>query len=229
MNKGKIIALILTFCMSFSAVAMAAELPPSDVGEGVAAWDNPFVDVSVEDWFFRSIEYAYTEKLFSGTEADKFSPNKPLTRAMLVTVLGRMSGENVSGYESPGFTDVDGEAYYSDYVSWAYASGIVTGVSEGLFAPDRDISRQDLAVMLLRYAKYAGLESFAMNEKAAFTDASDISEYAAEAVTAMQIAGVINGKPNGAFDSHGTASRAETATMLHRFAILFSDPALAVE
>jgi hypothetical protein len=141
-----------------------------------------------------------------------------MNRAMLVTVLHRLGGElSIGGISS--FSDVATAAYYAAAVAWAENFGIVTGVGGGLFAPNAEITRQDLAVMLLNYANKAGLTLPNIREYSGFADADRISSYALLAVEALYEAGIINGKGAGAFDPRGAATRAEVAAMLHRFVV----------
>ncbi|MDR1065486.1 MAG: S-layer homology domain-containing protein, partial [Oscillospiraceae bacterium] len=163
---------------------------------------------------------------------DKFSPNAQATRGMIVTVLFRCAEEQLrmeSGElrigdashtdEKPAerFEDVLLGKYYSDAVAWAAENEIVGGVGGGRFAPDANITRQDLAVILTRYAEYKGLPLAALREYAAFSDDNAVSDYARAAVEACYRAGIISGKPNNLFDPKGEATRAEVAAMLHRF------------
>jgi hypothetical protein len=216
--------------ISEGALATLAANPdsPADVSLQTAGWLNPFADVSAGDWFYHNVAHAHTNGLFSGTSADSFSPQAPMTRGMLVTVLGRMANADVSSYKAPGFSDVSADKYYAPYVAWAQENGIASGVGENRFAPENTISRQDLAVLLKRYAEFAGLASFALNQAVTFADADRVATYAKEAAAAMQRAGVISGKPGNLFDPLGNATRAETAAMLHRFSVLFSQPGNAV-
>ena len=220
----KMVALVaaLTLTAGLPLTALAAE--PGDAPQGSAessSWQNPFGDVGEADWFYHNVEYAHSNNLFSGTSATTFAPNTSMTRGMLVTVLGRMSGADVSGYAS-SFGDVDAGAYYANYTEWAREQGIVSGVGGNNFVPNTIITRQDMAVMLARYALAIGLEAPAVNARADFADANSIAVYAKDAATAMQRAGIISGKPGGVFDPAAGATRAEVSAMLHRFAILFS-------
>lgn len=223
-----IAALALTAGFSFTAFAAeSTNSAPQGASEG-SVWQNPFADVRETDWYYHNVEYAYVNNLFSGTSATTFAPNTPMTRGMLVTVLGRMSGADMSGYVS-SFDDVSDAAYYAKYTEWAREKGIVSGVGGNSFAPDRIITRQDMAVMLARYAAAMGLEAPAMNAGATLADAGKISDYAKDAAAAMQKAGIIGGKPGGVFDPHAGTTRAEVSTMLHRFSLLFSPVEDAVE
>ena len=141
-----------------------------------------------------------------------------MTRGMIVTVLGRLSGVNPDEYDEMSFSDITDNAYYARYVEWAARNGIVQGVGPGLFSADRDVTREQLAVILYNYLRYMGLSlAQSVNADEAFADEDEISNYAREAVAAMQRAGIINGKGGNRFDPKGTASRAEVAAMLERF------------
>lgn len=222
-----IVALALTAGLSLTAFAAESEGAPQGASEG-SAWQNPFADVKEADWFYHNVEYAYKNSLFSGTSETTFAPNTAMTRGMLVTVLGRMSGDDVSGY-TPSFDDVHDGAYYSKYTEWAREKGIISGVGGNSFAPDAIITRQDMAVMLSRYAAAMALAAPDMNTPATFADAESIASYAKDAAAAMQKAGIISGKPGGVFDPAAGATRAEVSAMLHRFAILFSSTEDAVQ
>lgn len=228
-KKGVTLIVALALTAGLSLTAFAAEptdSAPQGASEG-SAWQNPFEDVRETDWYYHNVEYACVNNLFSGTSAATFAPNTPMTRGMLVTVLGRMSGADVSSYTS-SFDDVSDTAYYAKYTEWAREKGIVSGIGGNSFAPDAIITRQDMAVMLVRYATAMELEASKMNAGAAFTDAGKISDYAKDATAAMQKAGIISGKPGRVFDPKAGATRAEVSAMLHRFMILFSSAEDAV-
>ena len=177
----------------------------------------PFVDVLLTDWFYDDVLYVFMNGMFNGTSATTFSPQMPMTRGMIVTVLGRLAGINVADYSGNSFDDVNTTMYYAPYVKWAAEKGIVNGVGNNKFAPNADISRQDLAAILYRYAEAMEIPLPEITTATTFDDGANISDYAKEAVAAMQKAGIINGKPGNVFDPQGTATRAEVAAMLHRF------------
>jgi hypothetical protein len=178
--------------------------------------DNPFADVKESDWFFDNMMFAYTHGLFAGTSDTTFSPNTSMTRGMIVTVLYRLAGEPAVSGTNP-FSDVKDGTLYTDAVAWAAANGIVSGIGGGKYAPDAPITRQDLAVILMRYANFAGVKLPVTREYVSFLDDADIANYAKEAIEAFFKAGIINGKPGNEVDPTGTATRAEVAAMLHRF------------
>ena len=179
--------------------------------------DNPrFDDVNADHWAFSYIEYLAELGFVNGKTAKLFYPSDNISRAEFVTILARMSGENLPTYsaKSTPFSDIDGSAYYAAAVAWAYDSGVVNGTSATTFTPDAKVTRQDIAVMIVRYAAYKGFSFGAVNELREFTDNDAIAEYASDAVASMQRANIINGYTDGSFKPTGNATRAETAKML---------------
>jgi uncharacterized repeat protein (TIGR02543 family) len=193
------------------------EDPDSPLGYSLA-FDSPFADVASSDWFFDDVGYVALNGLFNGTAPDLFAPNAPMTRGMVVTVLGRLHGADAAGAGDSGFTDVSPDAYYAPFVAWARASGIVLGISETEYAPDREVSRQDMATILNRYAQFAQKQFPVTLQYAVFADEADIAGYASGAVQTLFVGGIINGKPGNLFDPQGGVTRAEVAAMLSRFA-----------
>lgn len=188
-------------------------------GSAVFAVINNALDFNDTDqhWAAEYIDFVTARNLFQGTGENQFSPQTGMTRGMIVTVLGRLSGAIPGEYDSTSFSDVGEGAYYAGYVEWAARNGIVQGVGQGLFSPDQNVTREQLAVILYNYIRYMGLtlpQSTADNE--AFADDDEISGYARDGVAAMQRAGIINGKNGNRFDPKGKASRAEVAAMLER-------------
>jgi len=188
------------------------------------ALDNPFEDISEGSWCYDDVMYVYHNGLMTGTSATPmlFSPLQDLNRAMIVTILYRYENEpGVDGLDNP-FDDVIMDTWYTDAVIWAAANGIVLGY-EGMFDPLGNITRQDLAAILVRYADFKEAELPSVRAYQGFDDDEAIAEYAKDAVVACFEAGVINGKDGNIFDPRGNATRAEAAAMLHRFLLLFED------
>jgi len=183
---------------------------------GGEPWVNPFVDVTEIDWFFESVRFAHQNNLFSGTSATTFSPNTPMTRAMMVTVLHRMAGEpSVSGLPN-NFTDVTYGTWYDNAVRWAAANGIVSGIGNSQFAPNNNITREQMAVILNNFSRHMGLDLPTIRT-GVFVDEAEISAWAQDAVNALYEAGVISGMGNNHFNPQGQGTRAEVATMLRNF------------
>jgi len=180
----------------------------------------PFTDVRQSDWFYNNVYYMWDNKLMNGTSQTLFSPNSPLTRGMVVTVLYRMEGEpNAAGLNMP-FPDVAADQWYTDAVKWAAENGIVLGHFNGLFAPNDNVTREQLAAILHRYQKFAEKIPPNTAEARAFTDADSISDYAKEDVNVLVMQEIITGRPDGSFDPRGNATRAEFAAMLNRYLVL---------
>lgn len=195
-------------------------------GVGYQSPSEKFTDIS-NHWAKESIDYVVGRELFSGTADTTFSPNTAMSRGMLVTILARLAGADVSSYRTSSFTDVKGDSYYLPSVEWAYKKGIISGIGGNQFAPDKAVTREEIAVILQNYAKASGYTLPVTCETVIFRDGSSISSFAKDAVKAMQQAGIMNGKSNGCFDPKATATRAEAAAAIHLYIKLTIDPATA--
>lgn len=173
-----------------------------------------FADVPQDNWLADAVKYVSENKLMNGTSTTAFSPNENMSRAMLVTVLYRMSGETAEADSS--FGDVSSSAYYAAAVNWASSKGIVNGKDSGMFSPNLSITREQLAAMLYRYAGEPSVSA----DLSAYTDAVSISPYAEKAVEWCVAKGILSGKSATRLASQDTATRAECAAMLQRFAAL---------
>lgn len=188
----------------------------NDPGMGGQPSDGSgFRDVQADDWYADAVQYVVSEGLMNGTDAATFSPDAPMSRAMLVTVLYRLSGEPAVSQDS-GFADVASDAYYADAVSWAVGEGIVTGTSQTTFSPDESVTREQMAVLLYRCAG----EPSTAGDLSAYADAENISDYATEAMSWCVENGILNGTDGGRLAPADSATRAETAAVLQRFAAL---------
>ncbi|MDR0381250.1 MAG: InlB B-repeat-containing protein [Oscillospiraceae bacterium] len=196
-----------------------------DDGTAGAPNETPFADAAGH-WAYEDIKYAHDAGLMNGISANQFSPNVPTERGMIVTVLWRIEGSPVPEATSP-FNDVAVDAYYTPAVTWAAENNVVNGISSGIFAPRRPVTREQVATILYRYAQYKQYNVSAQGDLTAFPDASAISEYAdaRASVTWAVGAGLLRGRSNGALDPQGTATRAELAALLHRFLLAFAPPA----
>ena len=175
----------------------------------------PFVDVSENAWFYNAVAYAYHNGLMSGTSGNTFSPDNTLTRAMIVQVLYAMEGAPAAGQSA--FTDVPENAWYADAVNWAAENGIVSGYGNGLFGPEDNVTREQVATILYGYARAKGYGITDTASLAAFTDASSISAYAVDAMSWAVGAGLISGMGDGIVVPQGNATRAQFAVMLLNF------------
>ena len=176
-----------------------------------------FDDVRRGDWFYDDAAYVYANGLMSGTSAYRFSPDLSTTRAMIVTILWRLEGEPVVNF-AMRFADVSPDKWYGEAIRWAAASGIVNGYSETAFGPNDNITREQLAAMLYRYAQYKKADVSVGEDTniLSFDDAFDVSGYAVPAMQWACGAGVMQGA-NGKLLPTAEATRAQTAAMLHRF------------
>jgi hypothetical protein len=177
-----------------------------------------FYDVKSTDWFRDDVEYVVKNGLFNGVSATSFAPHTSMSRGMIVTALGRLAGADMSAYTSSSFGDIAAGQYYSAYVEWAKANGIVNGVGGNSFAPDREVSRQDFAVILVRYAEFAKKSLRTARQPITFADEAQIAGYAKNAVRVLSGSDIVNGMGKNTFGPGRSATRAEVAAMLHRFA-----------
>ena len=189
-----------------------------------AASVGDFNDVAKADWYYDAVSAVVSKGLFTGITSSSFGPNKTMTRAMFITVLGRYAGVDDKAYLSSGkrpFADVDYDEYYAGYAIWGYEKGIVKGMSDdaNAFAPNSKVTREQICSFLNRYIAYAGLSIEAGGKSAAFADAGKISSWALADVNAMQSYGIVKGEESGSsyvFRPRDNATRAQVATMFQR-------------
>ena len=181
-------------------------------------WANLFDDVKQGDWFYDYVKYAEKNKLMNGTSKTTFEPNSMLSRAMLVTILWRADNSPYVNYAMK-FNDVGESEYYTEAVRWAASEKIVEGVTETEFAPNDNITREQIAVIMHRYAKYKNYDvSVGDNTNIlSYDDFADISEYAIEAMQYAAGTGLIKGRSASTLNPKDNATRAETAAILERF------------
>lgn len=177
---------------------------------------DKFSDLDATKWYHEDIDYVLENGIMNGTSDNAFAPDESLTRAMLVTILYRNEGEPATNRSIP-FADIDMGAYYASAAIWAQQNGIVTGVTETEFAPDNNITREQLATILFRYAQFKGLEAVTMEENLHFDDSADISEYAVSAMNWAVGNGYIFSRNEGKINPKEPATRAEIAAFVHRF------------
>ena len=187
---------------------------PCDGGEGCPS--GKFVDVDSKQWYHPYVDYAVTHGLFGGTSANTFEPESAMTRAMLVTVLWRYEGQP-KGYQNT-FVDVNAKSgsWYIDAVAWAAANKIVGGVGNGKFDPEGKITREQMATILFRYAKWKGIDTSKRGDLSVFPDGSKVESWAKEAMQ-WTVAEKIIGGSDGKLLPQGSATRAQVATILMRF------------
>ena len=195
-------------------------------GVGYKTFVPAFTDITGH-WAADNILFAASRGLLSGTSDTTFSPDTGMTRGMFVTTLGRLAGINPDSYQTGKFTDVKADAYYAPYVNWAAQTGIVEGITATTFAPDTNINREQMAVIMKNYAAKLGYDLPQTLKAVTFADNTQISSWAKDAVKSMQQAGILTGKNENKFDPKGTATRAEVATVLRRFVEIVIDPQAA--
>jgi hypothetical protein len=152
----------------------------------------------------------------NGTSATTFSPNDPMTRAMLVTVLYRLEGSpQVTGTNS--FSDVKDNQWYTDAVAWASTNHITTGYGISLFGTDDPVTREQMATILHRYSSYKSYDVTRTTDLSSYTDAPEIGAWALDALKWANASGLITGRTTTTLAPGGTATRAEVATIIMRF------------
>lgn len=190
-------------------------LPVDDQNTTIRIVDNSkaFDDVTPQDWFADSVAHVASRELFQGTGENHFSPKEAMTRGMLVTVLFRYAGASEAG--EAFFNDVEDGKFYSDAVRWAAENDVVSGVGDGSrFAPDQEISREQLAVMLYRFSGSPEVTDTSLEE---FVDQDETSDWAKAAMAWAVSQGIIRGKDGSRLAPGDNASRSEVAAMLYRY------------
>ena len=227
--KKRIVSLLLVFCMVITLVpanVLADEVKglaettagqTQTAGTTAAKPENPFADVKSGSWYEAAVLYARANGFFDGTSATTFEPDGPMTRAMFVTVLGRMAGVEAADYAgATDFTDVAEGTWYAPFVKWAARYGITTGTGNGKFSPDGRITREEMAVFFVRY-----FETFDAMPKADTTvttkpaDLDEVSSWAQGAVGKLWALGLLNGDGVN-FAPKDKATRAQTAALCQR-------------
>lgn len=184
--------------------------------------DTGFIDVPGDFWANESIRFVTERGLFAGTSENTFDPHAQMTRGMYVTVLSRFGeklGEDWSiACDNPAvFNDIAGDEWFAAAAAWAGGTGIVNGIEEGIFGPYYPITREQIAVMTMTFANLCGKELPMDEQPQVFSDDESINDWARDAVTDAQRAGLIYGREDGTFAPQATATRSEVAAILMRF------------
>lgn len=198
----RLIAAVLTVVLLLSMTA----LPASAAG-------TPFTDVPDNAWYKNAVTYAYENGLFSGTGATAFSPNAPMTRAMFVQVLSnKTSNYNKADWAGKSsFSDVKKDKWYAAAVEWATKAGLIVGMGDGKFAPEKNVTREQMALIMYNYAKKTGNDtSFDENVLSQFPDSGSVSRWAKEAMQWAVTHKVVNGS-DGKLKPGSAAKRCEVA------------------
>lgn len=193
---------------------------PLDPGAAIGDQDVPltgisFEDVTPGDWFYEAVQYVYGKELMKGTSGTQFSPYASTQRGMIVTILHRLEGTPAA--EASAFADVEAGQWYADAVGWGSANGVVEGYSTSEFRPLRNITREQMAAILYRYAQLKGYDTSKRADLSGYTDAGKISAYALEAMQWAVAEELITGKTETTLVPGGEATRAEAAMILMRF------------
>ena len=203
-------------CMMLVALMLLGILATPAMATG-----HNFTDVRDGQWYSDAVQFVWENNLMTGTDSTTFAPNGTLSRAMLATILWRMEGEPNTDWRNV-FTDVASGQWYSSAVVWAFDNGIVTGTSPSTFNPSGNITRQEFAVMMHRYAEFTGQDVsvpsyYHLNW---WTDVNAVNSWAMTAMTWAVFTGLITGTGNDVLAPQGNATRAQAAVILVRFANL---------
>ena len=177
----------------------------------------PFQDVAAQSWYEEAVRYAYDNGLMLGTGTETFSPKAPTVRCMVVAILHRLAGEPEPEVSGPRYQDVGASAYYSQAVYWARQHGIVKGYSDEQFGPNDDMTRQQLAAILYRYAQHMGYYTEDKADLSRYEDVDQVSSWGMEAMAWANAEGLILGVSDTSIDPNGRADRAQVAAILMRF------------
>ena len=227
--KKRIVSLLLVFCMVFTLLpadvladevksrAETAAGQTQTTGTTAAKAGSPFADVKSGSWYEAAVLYARANGFFSGTSATTFEPDGTMTRAMFVTVLGRMAGVKAADYAgATDFSDVAEGTWYAPFVKWAARYGITTGTGNGRFSPDGKITREEMAVFFVRY--FETFDAMPKADTAVTTkpaDLDEVSSWAQDAVLKLWSLGMLNGDGKR-FAPKDNATRAQTAALCER-------------
>ncbi|MEQ2454920.1 S-layer homology domain-containing protein [Flavonifractor hominis] len=203
-----------TFRMPAGGATVSATFRVS--GSGETPTSGTFTDVAAGQWYYEAVEYVSDNGIMNGIGGNLFAPTQYVTRAMVAQVLYNMEGRPAVT-TSAGFTDVSSSDWYASAVNWAAATGLVDGYGNGRFGGNDNVTREQMVVILYRYAQYKGYDTTASTSLAGYADAASASSWATEGLSWGVGAGVINGKSSTQLDPLGTATRAEIAQIMMNF------------
>lgn len=204
-----------TFTMPDVSVTIEAVFTEIPEPEPDPATGLPFVDVRMSDWYTSYVTDVYTRGLMTGIDGQHFAPGMTTSRGMIVTILHRMAGSPST--EGSYFSDVPLNQYYAQAAAWAAENAIVSGYGDGRFGPDDPVTREQLVLILMRYAISKAISTDSRMDLSLFSDSGLISEEAVQAMSWACAEGLLNGKGNYILDPEGQATRAEVATIFSRF------------
>lgn len=221
--KKRLLAVLL-------AVSMLAAMLVIPAG---ATNTSDYTDVAESDWFYEAVDFVTTRDYFRGMSPTTFEPQTTMTRAMFATVIGRVEGlhgsdeEVAKQYPDGPFTDVPDDAWYRGYVNWCYDKGITRGTSATTFTPDKEITREEMASMMMRYVRWHeaeyGVSHVIVEEPYTYSDGDQVGADHVEDVADCYNCGLLQGYPDGTFGPKRTATRAEVAQVIARLAWMLKD------
>ena len=214
MKLKKIISAALAFLMLSGCIMIGSASAADDEG-------LPFKDVGKKKWFYDAVKYVYDGELMNGTTADKFEPNANLSRAMFITILGRLAGAETK--ESDVFPDIKKNSWYSGYVGWAVDAGVVKGYDDGTFKPNKSLSRQEMAVAVDRFINHLGCRMTSRGGMWNFTDQDKVAKWAVDSLAVLRNSGVVEGDQSGNFNPKNNITRAEAATIIMKLQLAIAN------
>ena len=186
------------------------------------SFENPFIDIFESDRYYDAVAFVYENGLFKGVSAREFAPDTTMTRAMFVTVLGRLANVNADMYSTVSFDDVEAGSWYAPYVQWACDAGIVNGYGDGKFGVNDPVTVEQAAVLLARFAAYSGIQTVNYTALSGFTDAATVSDWAVAPMQFVVGNGIYTGAAN-ALEPQSPAKRSLLAEMLYAYVMHFGE------
>ncbi len=176
----------------------------------------PFVDVDSDSWFLEPVQYVYKHGIMTGMDTNHFGPSVEVSRAQVASILHRLEGEPTVEYNPSAFKDVADGMFYTMPAMWAKETGVIAGYADGNFGPADYITREQLSVILFRYAQYKGFDTSATDNLSKFPDKDKVSGFAKEGISWAVGTGLITGD-QGKISPQGYAERAQAAAIFQRF------------
>ncbi len=197
---------------------VGSKLPKPEPEVEIKDTSKIFKDIDAKAWYKEYVDYVVAYGIFTGTSKTEFSPTMNITRAQFVQVLANVSGVDTTDRNvTTEFSDVPAKKWFTPAVKWAAENGVVNGMGNGKFEPNANVTREQMCVMLVNFAKFKEITLKAVEDKENFADDSSISSWAKTAVYTCQKADIVNGKGAGKFDPKGTGTRAEASVMFTKF------------
>ncbi|MBQ6677406.1 MAG: S-layer homology domain-containing protein, partial [Clostridia bacterium] len=218
--KRKLLSILL--CVAMTASLLVTAIPAVTANGDVL----PFVDVPANEWYVDSVRFVWERGIMNGTSATTFGPEESMTRGQIVTILSRMSGDDVTGMKKEmAFKDVNKDEYYADPIGWAVKNGIAKGMSTTTFEPETPVLRQEFAAFFVRYMNYKGIKLPDVDNIKPFPDKNEFPDWAVNDIEALQKTGLVKGDNIGKFNPGNQMTRAEIATVVMRFVELIEKEA----